>query len=55
MAHHLGKKDNGFITEKLDKSNNIEKKRSWKPFRIYLLKSTGNPANFHPNYLAGKS
>ena len=69
MALHLGQKnkqgklerkeDNGFITEKLNKSKNIEKKRSWEPFRIYLLKSTGNPANPHPNwagcYLAGKS
>ena len=25
-------------------------KKSWEPFRSYLLNSTANPANFHPNW-----
>ena len=27
-------------------------KKSWKPFRIHLLNSTANSANFHPNSLS---
>ena len=42
---------NGFIFKKIIKNENIkEKKKSWEPFRICLLNSTANPANFHPNW-----
>ena len=55
---------NGFIFEITDEKYCTNgKKRSWEPFRICLLNSTANPANFHPNWaglavllnLAGKS
>ena len=32
------------------KENNSLKGKSWEPVRICLLNSTGNPANFHPNW-----
>ena len=39
--------DNGFIFKRINKNKNIkERKKSWGPFRIYLLISTANPALF---------
>ena len=32
------------------KENNSLEGKSWEPVRICLLNSTGNPANFHPNW-----
>ena len=38
---------NGFIFRKINKKYYIkEKKKSWEPFRICLLNSTANPAQF---------
>ena len=38
---------NGFILKKINGNQNIiEKKKFWKPFRIYLLNSTANPVQF---------
>ena len=38
---------NGFIFRKINKKYNTkEKKKSWEPFRICLLNSTANPAQF---------
>ena len=42
---------NGFIFRKINKNLNIkEKKKPWEQFRICLLNSTANPANFHPKW-----
>jgi hypothetical protein len=37
---------NGFIVKKINKKKNINKKKSWEPFRIDLLNNTANPAQF---------
>ena len=38
---------NDFILEKINKNKTIKvKKKSWEPFRICLLNSTANPAQF---------
>ena len=38
---------NGFIFKKINKNYYVkEKKKSWEPFRIFLLNSTANPAQF---------
>ena len=34
----------GYIFAYLTKNHNIKEKKSWEPFRIWLLKSTANPA-----------
>ena len=40
-----------FIVKKINEKYFInEKEISWEPFRICLLSSTANPANFHPNW-----
>ena len=39
--------------KKLNKNKNIKEKRekkSWEPFRICLLNSTADPADFHSNW-----
>ena len=42
--------DNGFIFKRINKNINIkERKKSWRPFRIYQLISTANPALFEWN------
>ena len=41
----------GFISKKSNKNYHTkERKKSWEPFRICLLHSSVNPANFHPNW-----
>ena len=42
-----GKSGNGFIFIKINENENIKtKKKSWEPFRSYLLNSTAKPAQF---------
>ena len=42
---------NGFIFKKINENGNVkEKKKSWEPYRICLLKSTANSAIFHPKW-----
>ena len=37
--------------KKMNENENIKtKKKSWEPFRSYLLNSTANPAHFHSNW-----
>ena len=54
----------GFKPKKINENLKIKEKiKAWEPFRICLLRSRANPANFHPNWaglavlfiLAGKS
>ena len=40
----------GFIPKELKKKYSICNNKSWNPFWIYLLNSTVNSANFHPNW-----
>ena len=44
-----GKSGNGIIFKKINENENIKtkkKKKSWEPFRSYLLSSTAKPAQF---------
>ena len=41
---------NGFIFKKINENCYIIKKKNWEPFRIGLLNSTADPANFHQDW-----